>query len=108
MLFAIPLAVLLSQCMGVAGCLWPSSDRMRRMILPSRALRNRAPSPAYAADVTTIFSIPQLTKMAPLIKIGCPALGMSPRKKYPPMRLRARDSERYDASEWMLSIIADA
>ena len=40
----------LSQCIGVGGCLWPSSCSAMHIILPSFALRNSAPSSASAAD----------------------------------------------------------
>ena len=50
---------------------------MRRMILPSRALINRAHSLASAADVTTMLSTPQLTYMVPLMNIGSLSLGIA-------------------------------
>ena len=59
MSLAIPVVVLLSQCMGVGGCVWPTSWRMRRIIFPSLQLQNKAANSASAADVTTNFRIPQ-------------------------------------------------
>ena len=46
--------------------------------------------------------------MGPLICMGLPASGRLPMKYVPPRRLRARGSERYDASEWMLRTMSVA
>ena len=51
---AIPVAVMLSQYMGVGGCLWPISSRVILIILPSLAFMNSAASSASAADATTL------------------------------------------------------
>ena len=45
-LFAIPVAVELSQCISVIGCFCPSSSSMRGNIFASLAFMKRAPSPA--------------------------------------------------------------
>ena len=58
--FAIPYAVMLLQCMGVAGCRWPISCKVSRIILPSLQLRNNAPNSASAADTTTNLRIPHM------------------------------------------------
>ena len=58
--FAIPVAVMLSQCMGVAGCGFPISCKVSRIILPSLQLINNAPNSASAADATTNLSIPHM------------------------------------------------
>ena len=55
--FAIPAAVMLSQCMGVAGCGLTISCKVSRIILPSLQLRNIAPNLASAADATTNLRI---------------------------------------------------
>ena len=80
-LLAMPTAVLLSQCTGVADCGWPSSLRMRQKIFPSLQLRKRAPSSASAADETTNLSIAHKVKNAPFNLIGSPSIGIHPRKK---------------------------
>ena len=58
--FAIPVAFMLSQCMGVAGCGWPICCKVSRIILPSSQLRNNALNSASAADATTNFRIPHM------------------------------------------------
>ena len=58
--FAIPVAVILSQCMGVADCGCPISCKFSRIILPSLQLRNNAPHSASAADATTNLRIPHM------------------------------------------------
>ena len=55
--FAISVAVMLSQCMGVSGCGWPISCKVSRIILPSLQLRNNAPNSASAANATTNLRI---------------------------------------------------
>ena len=55
--FAIPAAVMLSQCMGVASCGWPISCKVSRIILPSLQFRNNAPNSASAYDATTNLRI---------------------------------------------------
>ena len=46
--------------------------------------------------------------MGPLICIGLPSVGRLPMKNVPPRRLRARGSDRYDASEWMFRTMSEA
>ena len=58
--FEISVAVMLSQCMGVAGCGWPISCKVSRIILPSLKLINNAPNSASAADATTNLWIPHM------------------------------------------------
>merc|ERR1712086_64647 len=106
--FAIPVAVLLSQCTGVGGWRWPSSLKANHNTLPSLIFKNKAPSSASAAEQTTICSMPHETNMFPFIWMFSPFLGTPPKKKYPASLLRARDSERYDASECMFSTMDDA
>jgi hypothetical protein len=80
---AMPVAVLLSQWIGVGGCLWPSLASMSLKMTPSLLFMNRAPNSALAADATTILRMPQSVKMAPLSMIGWLSDGVDPRKKYP-------------------------
>ncbi len=93
-LFAIDTAVLLSQCTGVVSWGWPSSSSMRCKMVASWQLLKRAPSSASAAEATTNLLIPAITWMGPLSCMGRPLTGSLPRKKIPPIRLRALGSER--------------
>ncbi len=93
-LFVIDTAVLLSQCTGVAGWGWPSSSRVRRKTVASWQLLKRALSSASAAEATTNLHIPAITCTGPLSWMGHPLTGNLPRKKIPPIRLRALGSER--------------
>ena len=85
----MPTAVVLSTWTGVAGFLWTSSSRVRRIILASIALRKSDPSSSSAADATTHFKMQHCVRMAPLSQIGHLSLGMEPRKKCPPDLLLA-------------------
>ena len=58
--FTITVAVMLSQCMGVAGCEWPISYKVSRIILPYLQMRNNAPNSASAADATKNLRIPHM------------------------------------------------
>ena len=44
------------------------------------ALRKSAANSASAAEHTTNFSMPHMTKIFPLVMIGRPLLGVSPKK----------------------------
>ena len=79
-LFAMPVAVWLSQCIGVGGCGWPSSSRMSQMIFPAFAFRKSAANSASAAEHTANFSMPHMTKIFLLVMIGRPLLGILPKK----------------------------
>ena len=58
-LFAMPAAVALSQCMGVDGCGWPSSSSVSLIIFASFVFKNIAPNSASAADAATNLRIMQ-------------------------------------------------
>ena len=103
----MPTAVELSMCMGVGGCGWPNSCRVRRMILASFAFRKSAPSSASAADAATNLSKLQRTWIAPLSAMGLPSSGIDPKKKYPAARLLALGALKYEASEWTFNIMSD-
>ena len=94
--FAITVAVVFSQCMGVAGCGWPISCKVIRIILPSLQLRNKAPKPASAADAdaTTNLRITHMIYSAPLITIGLVGSDLLPRKNFPATQLLALVSEK--------------
>ena len=52
----IPLAVLLSTWMGVAGCSCPNSSNVVRMLVPSLAFKNNDPNSVSEANDITCFS----------------------------------------------------
>ena len=79
-LLAIPVAVLLSQWIGVLGWACLSSMRISCIILASLQLMNRAASSASAADATTHLRMPQKVKMDPLIWMGSCGFGCVPKK----------------------------
>ena len=99
-LFAIPMAVALSQCAGIFGCGWPRSSRVALKIILSWQLRNSAPSSASAADATTNLNIEHSIWKAPFNLMGSPSFGSVPMKKWPDALLCAFGSLRYDTSKW--------
>ena len=107
-LFAMPTAVALSQCIGILG--WGCSRFFRVVlnIIPSWQFINNALSSASAADATTHLKIEHNVWNAPFSLIGLQSLGTDPMKKWPHARLRAFGSLKYDASEWMFNTISDA
>ena len=66
LLLAIPHAVELSTCIGIAGCGWPISSSVVRNIVASFMLVNRPAVSALAAEDTTTQMTPVGVKMAPL------------------------------------------
>ncbi len=90
--------VALSVCIGVQGCGCPSWISVCRIETAVFALMNRAPSSASAADDMTARIIWEMLRTAPLLMgiSSFPAMNM-----WPPARLRALGSERYDASLWI-------
>ena len=106
-LFAMPAAVALSQCMGVGGCGWPSSSSVSLMIFASFAFKNIAPNSASAADAATNLRIVQSVRIGPFRRMGRLSSGCQPRKKWPAARLLAFFAERYDASECTFNIMSD-
>ena len=57
LLFTTSEAVLLLICMGVFGCLWPSSSKFTLAGTASQALTNIAPDSASVADDITVLMI---------------------------------------------------
>ena len=80
-LLTMPTVVVLSICMGVDGCKWPSSLRTSCDTLFSCALRKSLPSSASAADTATSFRMVHVIWMAPLMIIGSESRGILQRKK---------------------------
>ena len=63
---AIPTAVVLSVCSGVGGCGCPISIRVWRMGIPIFAFIYNETYSASAADVTTVWMMLVVFRMAPL------------------------------------------
>ena len=106
-LFAMPAAVALLQCMGVGGCGWPSSSSVILMIFASFAFKNIAPNLASAADAATNLRIVQSVRIGPFRRMGCLLYGYHTRKKCPAAQLLVFLAERYDASECTFNIMSD-
>ena len=106
--FTMPVVVALSQWMGVGGWGCPNSYNAKQKMCLSRMFIKSSPSSTSAADVATNLRIAQRVKNAPFRTMGSPFHGIQPMKKCPVARLCPFDSERYDASEWMLSTMSDA
>jgi hypothetical protein len=107
-LFAIPMAVALSQCTGVFGWGCLKLAKVSLKMMPSWQFRKRAPGLALAADARPNFRIKHSVWIAPFSYIGLPFFGSQPRKKCPHARLWALGSDKYDAFKWMLRIMLDA
>ena len=63
-LFAKPTAVVLSTCIGVAGCGWPISCSIWRIGRDSCALVKVAPISTLAAEARTLFRMREMTYIA--------------------------------------------
>ena len=88
-LFAMPAAVALLQCMGVGGCGWPSSSSVSLMVFASFAFKNIAPNSASAADAATNLRIFQSVRIGPFRRMGRLSSGCQSGKKWPAARLLA-------------------
>jgi hypothetical protein len=73
--------VVLSMCIGVGGCGWPSLARISRKTFASCAFKKSAPSSASAAEAAMSLRMVHVTWIAPLSLIGSPSGGKLPRKK---------------------------
>ena len=107
-LFAMPTAVELSQCIGVGGWGCPISSSVSQKIVACLQLRNNAPSSASAADATTNRKIAHNVKNAPFNLMGFVGSAFHPMKKCPHALIWALASDKYDASEWIFNTISDA
>eukprot|EP00957_Ditylum_brightwellii_P127886 9752420-Ditylum_brightwellii.AAC.1 len=90
----------------MGSCGWFSSWRAVLNSFPLRALVNKAPISASAAEAMTLQRSSQTECMGPFggatDSSGLVGLhGQLLRKKCPPALLRARGALRYDASLWM-------
>ncbi len=97
------------QLLGVHGRWhrYPISSRIRRMISPLLTLTKRAMISASAVEGTINYRRDVRTWIGQLNFIGCLSWESHPRKKCPAAWLLALGVARYEASEWMLSIISD-
>ena len=93
-LFAMPAAIALSQCMGVGGCGWPSSLSGSMIIFASFVFKNISPNLDSAADAATNLRIVQSVRIGPFRRMGRLSSGCQPRKKWPSARLLAFFAER--------------
>ena len=93
MSLAIPADFMLSQCIGVGGCVWSILRRVNIIILPYLKLMNSAPSLASAADATNFFNILNITNSDPFNFIGRFVTDFMPKKNTPAKRLHACVSE---------------
>ena len=107
-LFMMPMAVELLQCIGVRGCGCPITLSVSLKIVACLQLRKSALSLASAAEVTTKRNIARKVKNAPFTVMGLVGSRRQPMKKIPQAWLWAFASVRYDAPEWMLSIMTKA
>ena len=64
----MPAAVLLSQWIGVFGCIWPISSNINQIIFVSLPFMNNAPNSVSAAEATTNFNVLHTMKMFHSIK----------------------------------------
>ncbi len=106
-LFAMPTAVKLLQCIGVGGLGWPISSSVTLKIVACLQFRKRAPSSASTVEVTTKHNIAHRVKKAPFNLMGLVGSAHQPTKKCPQAWLWAFASGRYKASKWILSIVSD-
>jgi len=106
-LFAMPTAVELSQCIGVGGWGCPISLSVSRKIVACLQLRNNAPSSASAADAMTNRKIAHNVKNALFNLMGFVGSAFHPMKKCPHALLWVLVSDKYDASEWIFNTMSD-
>ena len=93
----------LSVCIGVLGWGWPISSNVFLVGTASRALMNIALISASAVDVITALMICAMLSTAPLFGGKLALLDM---KKWPPARLLALASLKYEASLWTTSTMS--
>ena len=99
----MPFAVLLSVCIGVAGCGCPNSSQVTRNG-SNCLLFNNAPISASAADYITPFIIFAIIDIGPFII--CLLFISFPKYVYPAALDLAPMVTIYAASEWLCNIIS--
>jgi hypothetical protein len=90
-------AVELLQLIGVGGWGRSISSRVSQKIVACLELRNKAPSLALAAEVTTKRKIAQSVKKEPFNLIGFVGSGFQPMKKCPHAQLCVFNLDKYNA-----------
>ena len=103
----MPVAVALSQWIGLEVWECPSYRTVSLNFFASFAFKKSAPNSAFADNAATKFRIVKRVKIAPLRWMGCLYCGFCPRKKCPADWLLAPLSDNYVASEWTFSIMPD-
>ena len=104
------LAVVLSTCMGVGGCGWPISSRVRLITVASWPFSKAAAISHSAAEETMLRNILHKLWIGPF-NFGaavCISLMKSLRKKWPPTLLLAPGSTRYAPSLCTHNIMSEA
>ena len=104
----MPVAVALSQWIGVGGCGCPSSRNVSLMILDYFLFKNNALNYTSAANSEKFLSIWHSVHIYSFRWMGYLSCGFHPMKKCLDSRICAYLSDKYDASDWMLSIMLDA
>jgi hypothetical protein len=104
-LFKISNAVELSVRRCVGGCVCPSSVSVTLSGAPLWTLLKHAPTSDSAAEATT-FLITAATLRIDPFSVSC-SVDLFPKKNRPPSRLRALETERYEASLWMCNIMSE-
>ena len=97
--------VVLSTCIGVGGCSCPRNFSVCRKGMASFALSKVAAISVSAAEDITFFKMVLMTCAAPLGFACSGLLLLSAKKKKPPTLLLAFDTERYELSLCMYSIM---
>jgi hypothetical protein len=104
--FKMPNDVELSVRSGVAGWMWPNSVIVSLSGAPLWAFWKHTPTSDSAADVTKCLMTDATLKIDPFRLSYCG--GLSPQKNNPPRRLRAFETEKYEASLCMCRIVSSA
>jgi hypothetical protein len=105
-LFKIPNAIELSVRRSVGGSVWPISVSVTLSGAPLWALRKHAPTSDSAAEATTFLTMEATLRIDPF-SLSCSG-DLFPKKNRPPSRLRALETDRYEASLWMYNIMSEA
>ena len=89
MLLTIPVTVVLLLWTGVGGSWCPSLWIIKQTTFAPFVLWNSAPNSALAADNVTVLRRVHMKSIGLFKKIGLSSIGISPKKKCPPIQLCA-------------------
>ena len=92
--FEIPVAMAVSQCIGVGVCGCPSYSKASIMILDYFLFRNSDPISASSADAVTNLSIWHRVNISPLMCMGCLSCGFHLRKNFPAYQFLASIADK--------------